>query len=462
MTNYFKYLFFLSVLFLFGSCQFSKETTTTYFGGKIINPKSNYVLLFDQDKLVDSLVLDANSTFIGTYENFKEGFYTFFHGTENQFVYIQPNDSISLRLNTWDFDESLVFDGSGGEKNNLLVDFFLETERDRKNYIFSTFYALQPDDFKNKMDSILSRKQEKINLFKKTHPEIPVAYLNLLDVFAKYPIYNRFEYYPEAHRKRTGTKEFPKVTADFYSYRSNINLSDPALVSLRSFNDYAIYRIYNNVFSKGINDDDKDLFITELLASINVSTDIEEFRNTLLRQVLMNYFVENSTGSVNKDAFYDFFKLSSNIEDKKQIQRLLNDIKNLHENQKIPDFHVVDYNKSRQSIQKLIKNKNTVLFFWNPRYYSNRSLVARMDFLSKKHPNIYFISVKTDLINEHHVKGFDIKNQFYLDQESSANEFLTSRLPRTLLINKKGVIVNSFASFHRAIISKQIDELEKN
>ncbi|GGH00056.1 hypothetical protein GCM10011416_18190 [Polaribacter pacificus] len=462
MTKYFKYLFFFTSLIIFGSCQLSEQKTTTYFGGKIINPKSSYVLLFNQKKLIDSLPLDANNTFLGRYENIEEGFYTFFHGKENQYVYIQPNDSISIRLNTWDYDESLVFDGKGGEKNNLLIDFFLETEKDRRSYSFSSFFSLQPLEFKTKMDSVLAKKTEKITLFKKNNPELPKEYLNLLEVFAKYPIYNRVEYYPEVHRRRTGTTEFPKTTAGFYNYRTNINLNDSTLINLRTYNEYVMSRVYNTVYSKGVSNDNPDLFITELLASINKNINLEEIKNDLLRQVLLNYFVDNSTGDINKEAFYDFFKLSTNIEDKKQIQRLLNDIKILHENQKLPDFHVIDYNKAKQSIRKLTKNKNSVIFFWNPKYYNSRSMVARMDFLTKKHPNIYFISVKTTLINGHHTKGFDIKNQFYLDEETAANDFLTSKFPRTLLVNKKGIIFNSFASFHKSIISKQIEELENN
>ena len=40
-------------------------------------------------------------------------------------------------------------------------------------------------------------------------------------------------------------------------------------------------------------------------------------------------FLDKSTCNINKEAFYTYFKLSTNIEDKKEVQRLLNDVKNI-------------------------------------------------------------------------------------------------------------------------------------
>ena len=62
------------------------------------------------------------------FKNLKGGLYTFKHGVEFQYIFLQPNDSLLLRLNTWDFDESLVFSGKGAEKNNLLIN--------KNNYVY--------------------------------------------------------------------------------------------------------------------------------------------------------------------------------------------------------------------------------------------------------------------------------------------------------------------------------------
>jgi len=59
----YKYiLFILSVVTI--SCTKTVENDYTYFGGKIINPKSDYILLRKEGKTIDSIPLSKNNTFM--------------------------------------------------------------------------------------------------------------------------------------------------------------------------------------------------------------------------------------------------------------------------------------------------------------------------------------------------------------------------------------------------------------
>jgi hypothetical protein len=147
MIKKIKVLQYILLYFTLSSCVSDKIINATYFGGKIINPKSNLVVLKTMEKVVDTFFLDSKNKFIGKIEKANEGLYYFSHGDENQYVYIEPNDSLMLRLNTWDFDESLVFVGKGAERNNILIDCFLENENDNK--LFYNFNKLDHVDFKN-------------------------------------------------------------------------------------------------------------------------------------------------------------------------------------------------------------------------------------------------------------------------------------------------------------------------
>ena len=147
MNRFLKYCFALVSVIIIGSCTSSNKEQFTYFGGKIIHPKSDFVLLYKNDKLIDSLFLDQDDKFIGSYKNFEEGFYYFIHGNENQYIYFEPKDSISIRLNTWDFDESLVFSGIGADKNTILIDYFLENDKLRYNHTIYSYYRLKPAKF---------------------------------------------------------------------------------------------------------------------------------------------------------------------------------------------------------------------------------------------------------------------------------------------------------------------------
>ena len=129
-----KYLFTLFFFTLLVSCNTIEENKTTHFGGQIINPKSDKVLLYKGERLLDSAKLNQNNKFLIDLDSLKTGLYKFMHGPEIQYLYLEPKDSLLIRINTWDFDESLVFSGKGAERNNFLINLFLENE-DRKSVV---------------------------------------------------------------------------------------------------------------------------------------------------------------------------------------------------------------------------------------------------------------------------------------------------------------------------------------
>lgn len=96
----------------------SKQTGCgeAYIGGEIINPNSDYLVLYDNTAPIDTVYLDENNRFSRKIENLNSGLHSFVHGGEYQVIILEPSDSILLRLNTLDFDESLVFTGKGSKK----------------------------------------------------------------------------------------------------------------------------------------------------------------------------------------------------------------------------------------------------------------------------------------------------------------------------------------------------------
>ena len=119
---------------VFTACKDDKTPDNTAFlGGKIINPNSNYIILTKSSKIIDTIVLDKKNRFAYQIKDIEPGLYNFWQGKEVQNVLIQPNDSLMLRLNTYDFDESLVYSGIGARENNFLMELFLLNEEDEKN-----------------------------------------------------------------------------------------------------------------------------------------------------------------------------------------------------------------------------------------------------------------------------------------------------------------------------------------
>ena len=160
-----KYLITSILLITLFGCSKQNQSgkNDTYFGGEIINPKSKYVLFLKDDKVLDTINLDKNNRFIAKFNHLKEGLYTFKHGVEFQYVYLQPSDSLLVRLNTWNFDESLVFSGKGSAKNEFLINLFLQNEKDDK--AMSRYFNLGQNEFQNKIDLLAKKRQANFKKF---------------------------------------------------------------------------------------------------------------------------------------------------------------------------------------------------------------------------------------------------------------------------------------------------------
>ncbi|KGL63186.1 TlpA family protein disulfide reductase [Polaribacter sp. Hel1_85] len=462
----FKYLLHLTFLFAITalvSCDSNPKSTATYFGGKIINPKSNYVILYSMEKVIDTLFLGKDNKFLGKLDNANEGLYYFKHGNENQYIYLEPLDSLMLRLNTWDFDESIVFAGKGAERNNILIDCFLEEEKDNK--MFYKLNHFEPDEFHAKADSLLLIKEKTYSDYIANHPEETSGFKNVLKIALTYPIFARIERYPIAHVKYSKKTDFHDFKNSFYTHRQSVSINNDSLMYYPPFSQYVRNFLYNTTYSLGhkpMTDEYSSDFTVDLLKTIDKNIKSKESKNAFLKQTVIGHFYRKSSCDANKDAFNAYFDLSTSTKDKDRVRQLLLDSKALHKNQKITDFAIHDLNNGIHSIKHLIKNKNTFIFFWNPEYVSTMYISSRLNYLSQKFPEIQFIPVKIDGNKNDRIHKLDIKNQFFITAKSEANNFLTSKMPRSIIINKKGIVTNGFASISSKKLYPELKTLSKH
>ncbi|MCI2228342.1 hypothetical protein MC378_04115 [Polaribacter sp. MSW13] len=449
-------------LVLIVSCTEDKNNKDTYFGGKIINPKSNHVILFSMGKVIDTFFLNGKNNFLGKIKNANEGLYYFTHGTENQYIYIEESDSLMLRLNTWDFDESLVYAGKGAERNNILLDCFLEDEK--SNRFFYELNTQKPAIFKQKVDSLLNLKNATYQNYLENHPEETIGFKSLLKTALTYPLFTRIERYPTQYVYQTKSKVFPKIESTFYSHRNVINTNNDSLMYYYPYSKFIRSYLYNLTYSLGhlpmTNEYSSD-FTVDLLKTIDKKINAKDSKNAFLKQTVIGHFYTKSSCNVNKAAFDTFFKLSSNKEDKTRIQKLLKDNDYIKRGEPLEDFIITNLANGKVSVKEVIKKKNTLLLFWSLEHYSKSYISSRVNFLSKKFPEVEFILIKFGENTPDRIRNIDIKTQFYVDSNSAANNFLTSKMSRTILVNSKGIVKNGYASISSKNIYQQLRNLKK-
>lgn len=460
-----KLILFLRMLF-FGvliGCTSNKKETRTYFGGKIINPKTNYVVLGALDKVIDTFFLNSDHKFIGHINNINEGLYHFVHGDENQHIYLEPEDSLMLRLNTWDFDESLVFAGKGAERNNILIDCFLENEKERK--FFYQFNKVEPTIFKSKVDSLLLFKTDTYKEYLTKHPEETAGFNEILKIALTYPTFSRIEKYPMMYAKYSENGSFPNISSSFYDYRNKIHFDKSFLMYYPPFSQYIRNYLYNETYALGhapMKSEYSSKFTMDLLNTIDEKIASVSSKNAFLKQTVIGHFYNKSSCTINYKPFDTFFELSTNEKDKKMVRNLVCDTKAVVISKKLPEFQVTDYTNTQHYISEIIENKNALLFFWSPEFISENYMASRFKYLENTYPNIKFIEIKIKGDKNNRIEHLDIKNQFYLHEKSDAHHFLTSKMPRSILIDKKGNVVNGFASISSYNLNPFLADLDKN
>jgi len=337
--------FISAILLIIGiSCSTTnKENNTTYFGGKILNPKTTFVIFLKDGAVIDTLLLDKNNRFMGQYASLKEGLYTFKHGNEFQYIYLEPADSVLVRLNTWGFDESLVFSGKGSAKNEFLINLFLQNEKEEKQ--MHRYFNLKEQGFQKKIDSLTKERVLIYTAFLDTEIQISEGFEKLTNTAIHFPLYRLKEVYPYYHKKAHKLPKFPVISNNFYNFRNDISLNEEDLVSFYPYQNYVLSYLYNLNFDLKEKGSSKDSITQSLLKSIVKNIQLEDFKNTLLKRIVVNDFLKSeSTCAINEKTLQIFLENCSNANYKNQVKNLVNDSKVVENNKALNNFEILLYN----------------------------------------------------------------------------------------------------------------------
>ncbi len=461
--KYHTILITMLIIPLLYSCSSSENKDTfTYFGGNITNPKGDIIILLKDGKPIDTIPLDKKNTFLKRFKNLKEGLYSFKHGFEFQYVYLEPNDSILVHLNTWDFDENLVFSGRGSEKNEFLVNSLLNIEHTEK--IIESYYALKEVGFLSKLDSLQLLKIMSLNQFKHSVELISPGFMHLAEASVYYPFLRRKEAYTYFYKLAHKLKEFPKVSAHFYDYRPTVNLNDSALVSFYPYTNYVTNYIYNAGYTKTANNKECKVLATNMLEVISEHINGSDFKDKLLKSVLIRDFLKgNSTCSFSEKNLKLFYENCNNQAFKNEITTLAKESKLIQNNKSLRSFDLINSNNDTIAIASIIKNKSTVLYFWSTDFMSPEYLAKRLAYFKQKYPNVLFVGVQTnaDFEVSHALKKLTLGYQFRIPTNGIAHSYFSSNFPRSIIINNKGTVINGFAYFNSKFFAPQMAALIK-
>ncbi|MDO7171142.1 TlpA family protein disulfide reductase [Mariniflexile sp. AS56] len=450
------YLSLLIILTLF-NCKKdgnNSEDNYAYLGGEIMNPNSDFIILSKADVVIDTIHLDKKNRFLYKVNNLKDGLYTFYHGGEIQMILLEPEDSLLLRLNTLEFDESLVFTGKGDKKNNYLINEFLENEIQEQK-IFK-FCQLKPHVYENRVDSLKAFKLNKLKTFQTKYKQSPL-FEKIAQANIDYSYYSSKEVYPFVHFGHNKTEILKSLPSNFYDYRKSINYNDDFYKEHHHYNTFLRYTVNNLALKNHLNhstDDDfkrsSSCYNLDRLKLIDSLITNKTIKNELLYYFTTTYLSKSIDTENNNTIIESYLSKSTDDVAKAEIKRLAVSINNLKEGSSFPNIKIVDYSNAEFDINSLIKTP-TVISFWSNTYYNHfKESHYKLNELKVKYPEVRFIVINIDDFGSDRPKTslkenrFKFKDEYQFKNPQESKETLAIQpMTKTIVIDKHQKIVYS-------------------
>lgn len=309
------YLRILLILLLFFSC---KSDNTTVFSGKILNNTSDSISIYKDNNMIYESVVDVDGLFNITIDTITSGLYTFYHEPEFQYIIIDENDNLQIRLNTLDFDESLVYTGKGSSKNNFLMDVFLRSENDELE--INSKLDLAFDTFKNLVDSLYNKQMNSFKLFKENNI-LSSSSKEIINTAILYPYISKFHSYII----RNNIEE--EIQKDlFINYQNEISYDLDALAYFKPYIDFLYLHIYNNVKIKKDYENSLDFNIQRLSYTDKIIKS-KLVKSRVLRFHAFGFILQRQDDVKNKTFLKAFFEISKDKKVNEEINNLYNELK---------------------------------------------------------------------------------------------------------------------------------------
>lgn len=455
VKNYIKYSLPLYILLFscFTSCkkEFEAADYVAYFGGEIQNPQNNYVVFLKDNEVIDTIYLDKNNRFMHKFDSLAPGLYTFKHEPEYQYVYFDKNDSLMVRMNAFDFDNSIVFCGRGDEKNNFLMEMYLKNEADK-----ATMYDVFDRNVKQFIKNIDSSFAIRKSFYLKRKAEI--GWDETFDAVAKASLdfhhITKKEIYPYAHQFRTGENIRKALPSDYYTHRKEVNFENDDFTNYSPFIKYISMMLTNMAHEKNKGDFDENS-IENNIEKLNITNSLiknEKVKNVVLNNVALMYLLEDQNMYNNTKFIERYLQLSTDAQLEKEIRTIYNSVQNLKVGNKLPEIELVDANNQKVTLSSKI-NKPTVLYFWTTHAESHMAVAhQKINDLKVKYPNYNFIAINIDDTQpnwNNALKKYklNVANELHAsDFETIRNKWVITKVHRIIILNADGTIKNGFAN----------------
>ncbi|MCA0133125.1 TlpA family protein disulfide reductase [Winogradskyella alexanderae] len=450
------------------------EGDIAYLGGEIVNPKNQDVVLFNTEgEVLDSLKLDANNRFIYKINNLAPGLYSITHGGEYQMVLLEPNDSILFRLNTYDFDESLVFTGNGARKNNYLIKTYLSNEREADRLV--EYSKMEPEAFHKFVEDRRLKHLTHLNEFIEKNNQSEF-FKSIVEANINYNNFADKEIYPFAYFGNNKLVHVNDLPESFYAHRAEIDYNAKHLSRFFAYNRFLFSHIDNLAINSFYEKNDyHSKFDRHSMAYNKSKLDLidsiitdETIKNNLLKYKARDYISHNHTEAEADEILNYYLQKSTNEKDKAYMTELVSSLKLLRQGNPLPNLDIVGFDDKDYDLVSII-NKPTIIYFWSSNskaqyrnsHYKVRALKNQFDYMD-------FVSINVNDNDDKFWKkiignyNFATSNEYrFKDSEKARKTLAVNYLNKAIIVDSNGIIIHPNVNIFSSDFAAALEDLIK-
>ena len=454
--------YFLFYLLLLGCQPREKERSGIFLGGQIVNPSSRDVTLYQSSQEIDMLSLDENLRFERKYDSLPNGIYKLEHLPEYQTLLLEEKDSLWVRINAADFDESIVFSGIGASKNNFLIELFLKQENE--NAYLSSKYSSDKEIFKHIIDSLLLQKKELWIQMDSLNSLSPIAQ-KVTQAAYIYPYANIRERYALLR----GSQWNQKQDSLYFDYRKFLNYGDNDLAFFDPYVNYIINFISQEALSPNeayFKVKQTTKFNIRRLEVLDKEISGKLLRNNLARAIAFEEILTFENHREHELFLQYYATINTSPSYLAEVLALHNDINRMEPNKPLPKIQLQNAERKTVGSEVLSDGSPKVLYFWSQTQMNHyRNTLDRVERLQEKYPNIRFVGICIQPFNalvDQIQKMMEInpEDQFALiDFEKASKAWVLTLLNKSIILNSRGLIVEGFGNFYDMEFEKVLEGL---
>ncbi|MEM9022900.1 MAG: TlpA disulfide reductase family protein [Bacteroidota bacterium] len=446
----------------------NEVNNTVILNGTLANHTGGLVKLYNPEgEVADSAELSEQGDFALQFEVEEPGYYRFKY-KEYATLYLNGGDSLHMTLDMAEFDESLTFSGRGAGPSQYIIARLLLEEGMSSN--LRELLALEVEEFITKTDSTRLAYDQHLEQYTKDYPNLDADFLFMEQARNVYDwAYNR-QLYPQYHA-RFAQKESYEAPADYFTFAEELNLEDERYLKLGSYNKYVTALVEKAAQDKYADNEEfqaQDHWQLhaqfEMVPTVVTNQTIrEKFLFDMLHNQIRYQGIENLQALV--DAYH---AQSQDAENKATIDKVYGEWQALVAGNEAPDFEAVDTEGNAVKLSDL-RGKYVYIDAWATWCGPCKAEIPHLEKLQEEFTgkNITFVSVSIDDTKEPWDEWMAEKEmggtQLFVDgawKSPFARAYLIRSIPRFLLIDPQGKIIDSNAERPSGDIAKVLAELE--